>query len=248
VDLPRRRALGDDALAAPAQEVRTCDSTPVPSACSHRIALAEKGADYERVEVGWSLARRYEPHHPDVVALNPKRQVPVLVDGDVVVYDSTQILEYLEERLPEPPLHPRDLAGRARCRRLEAAADEQVFPAVWELVDGGLYASANGGRDEARLARGRALLAEQHAALDAELDGREWLCGDRFTVADVATIVFVSAGAALGAPPAPEHERLNAWLARASARPSVARDAAEMRAFLARALRPAPAAAARVPA
>ena len=72
-----------------------------------RIALDEKRLDYQRIEVGWSLAKRYQPHHPDVVALNPKRQVPVLVDGDVVVYDSTQIFEYLEERHPEPPLYPR---------------------------------------------------------------------------------------------------------------------------------------------
>jgi glutathione S-transferase len=199
-----------------------------------RIALAEKGAACERVEVGWSLAHRYEPHHPDVVALNPKRQVPVLVDGDVVVYDSTQILEYLEERLPEPPLYPQDRAGRARCRRLEAAADEQVFPAVWELIDAGLSAAA--GRDEARLARGRAALAAQHAVLDAELGGREWLCGGQFTVADIATVVFVNAGAALGGPPAAEHERLHAWLARAAARPSVRRDLQEMQVFLAGAL------------
>lgn len=205
-----------------------------------RVALAEKGAAYERVEVGWSLARRYEPHHPDVVALNPKRQVPVLVDGDVVVYDSTQILEYLEERLPEPPLYPRDRAGRARCRRLEAAADEQVFPAVWELIDAGLYAGASGGRDEARLARGRAALADQHAALDAELAGREWLCGDRFTVADIATFVFLNAGAALGTPVAAEHRHLTDWLARANARPSVAEDTRAVQAFLAGALRSAP--------
>ena len=90
-----------------------------------RIALDEKALAYERVEVGWSLANRYEPHHPDVVALNPKRQVPVLVDGDVVVYDSTLIFEYLEERQPQPALAPRDPAGRARCRQLEAFAEAQ---------------------------------------------------------------------------------------------------------------------------
>jgi glutathione S-transferase len=52
-----------------------------------RIALAEKRLEYERVEVGWSLADRYEPHHPEVVAKNPKREVPVLVDGDFSVAD-----------------------------------------------------------------------------------------------------------------------------------------------------------------
>ena len=45
-----------------------------------RIALDEKDIDYERIEVGWSLASRYEPHHPEVARRNPKKQVPVLVD------------------------------------------------------------------------------------------------------------------------------------------------------------------------
>jgi glutathione S-transferase len=58
-----------------------------------RIALGEKRLDYERIEVGWSFEHRYRPHHPEVAALNPKGEVPVLVDGDCVVYDSTLILE-----------------------------------------------------------------------------------------------------------------------------------------------------------
>jgi glutathione S-transferase len=80
--------------------------------------------------------------------------------------------------------------------------------------------------------------------LDAELAGRTWLCGDRFTVADIAAVVFVNAGAALGGPPGPEHASLHAWLARANARPSVAHDAQAMQAFLMRALQPAPSAGA----
>ena len=78
-----------------------------------RVALDEKQLAVQRIDVGWSLANRYEPHHPDVVALNPRQQVPVLVDGDVVVYDSTQILEYLEDAYPQLPLRPADVAGRA---------------------------------------------------------------------------------------------------------------------------------------
>ena len=66
-----------------------------------RVALAEKGLAYERVEVGWTIANRYRPHHPDVVALNPKREVPILVDGGVTLYDSTVIFEYLEDRYPD---------------------------------------------------------------------------------------------------------------------------------------------------
>jgi glutathione S-transferase len=63
--------------------------------------------------VGWSLASRYEPHDPEVVARNPNKQVPVLVDGDLTVCDSTLIFEYLEDRCPDPRLYPDDAPGRA---------------------------------------------------------------------------------------------------------------------------------------
>jgi glutathione S-transferase len=196
-----------------------------------RIALAEKGLAYERVEVPWSLARRYEPHHPDVLALNPKGQVPVLVDGDLVVYDSTLIFEYLEDRHPAPPLYPSDVAERARCRRLEAAADEIVFPHVWSLIDGSFYPGGAGGRDEARVARAREGIERFAAERDADLAGRAWLCGS-FSVADIATFVMLHAAATLGAPVREEHANLCTWRERALARPAIAREVAELRAFV----------------
>ena len=196
-----------------------------------RIALAEKGLAYERTEVGWSLERRYEPHHPDVVALNPKRQVPVLVDGALAVYDSTLILEYLEDRHPEPRLYPSDVVGRARCRQLEAAADEILFPHVWTLIDGSFYPAGRGGRDERGLAQAREAIARFGDEREKDLD-RAWLCGD-FSVADIATFVFLNAAVTLGAPLRPEQARLRAWMERTAARPSVGREVAETRAFLA---------------
>jgi glutathione S-transferase len=202
-----------------------------------RIALAEKGLPYERVEVGWSLAHRYEPHHPDVVALNPKQQVPVLVDGELAVYDSTLIFEYLEDRYPEPRLYPRDPAGRAQCRRLEAAADEILFPDVWTLIDRGFYPAAAGGRDEAELAGARAAIARYDAELDKTLADRAWLCGE-FTVADIANSVLLNAAAQLGAPAPPGLANLHAWTERCAKRPALARDFAEMRAFVQRLFAP----------
>lgn len=202
-----------------------------------RIALDEKAIPYQRIDVGWSLASRYEPHHPEVVARNPKKQVPVLVDGDVTVYDSTLIFEYLEDRHPEPPLFPKSVAERARCRRLEAAADEILFPPVWSLIEEGFYPPGPNGRDEARLAAARASLAQQYAGLDAELRGREWLC-DGYSVADIATFVFVRAAAAMGAPPVPECAALQAWFARMLERPAVAREVDGMNRYLANLLTP----------
>ena len=195
-----------------------------------RIALDEKGIDYERIEVGWSLEHRYLPHHPDVVALNPKRQVPVLVDGDVVVYDSTQILEYLEERFPEVPLYPSGAALRARCRRLEAAADEILFPHVWSLIDGGFYPRPAEDVAADRATEARRELARLHLELDKELSDREYLCG-RFSVADIGTFIMLSTAASLGAPPAAAHAQLMGWFARVAQRPAVKRELEAMTSF-----------------
>jgi glutathione S-transferase len=228
-----------------------------------RIALDEKALAYERIEVGWSLAGRYEPHHPDVVALNPKRQVPVLVDGDVVVYDSTIVLEYLEDRYPDPPLYPRDAIARARCRQLEAAADEIWFPSIWDLIESVFYATSDGRRDpqvarserkfraasrrraktiggasegdRARADRARETLAHRYDALDKELAGREFLCG-AWSAADIGTFIMVNAATTLGAPAGEAHGRVRDWRRRALARPAVRREAESMGAYAAKAL------------
>ena len=92
------------------------------------IALREKGLDFELEMVAFSQQRGYQPRHPEVLRVNPKRQVPVLIDGEVEIFDSTQIFEYLEDRNPELPLWPRTTAERARARRLELGSDEVFFP------------------------------------------------------------------------------------------------------------------------
>ena len=195
-----------------------------------RIALAEKGLAYERIEVAWSLEHRYEPHHPEVVRLNPKRQVPVLVDGEVAVYDSTLIFEYLEERAPAPPLYPSSLAERARCRRLEAFGDEIVFPELWKLIDGGFYPAPADSAAAQRMQDARRELAALHLLLDKELSGREYLC-DRFSVADIGNFVLLSTAATLGAPPAGSLTQLGAWFARVAQRPAVRQELEAMTSF-----------------
>src|SRR5262249_56102734 len=114
---------------------------------------ARQGLAYDRIEVGWNRRDRYLPHHPDVEAINPKGQVPCLVDGDLVLYDSTVILEYLEDRHPVPELMPREPAARARCRLLELEADEVLFPHVWALIESRFYPGGDASRgDEATTA------------------------------------------------------------------------------------------------
>jgi len=204
-----------------------------------RVALDEKQLEFQRIEVGWSPANRYLPHHPDVAALNPKCEVPVLVDGDLVVYDSTLILEYLEDRYPEPPLYPREPSERARCRQLEAAADELTFPAVWDLIEESFYPPPPQGRDPARLDAARERLDARFLLLDKELTGQEYLCGG-FSVADIGSFIILSAAATLGHAPGQGVPQLRSWMERVAARPAVAREINAMNAFAAKALAAGP--------
>jgi glutathione S-transferase len=186
-----------------------------------RIALAEKGVPYERIEVPFSKKHAYQPHHPEVDRLNPKGQVPVLVDGELALYDSTVITEYLEDRFPNPPLYPRDPAGRARCRQLEAAADEILFPHVWTLIQAVFYA----GNESAEVAAARAAIHGHQHELDHGLAGREYLCG-AFSVADVGYWLDLLYASSNGCPLDPRFQNLAAWWARVSARPSVSEELA----------------------
>src|SRR5678816_1057620 len=68
--------------------------------------------------------------------LSPLRRIPVLIDGDVALSDSSVICQYLEDRHPEPPLYPRDVAERARARWLEEFADSRMGDVfIWRLFN-----------------------------------------------------------------------------------------------------------------
>src|SRR2546430_17711929 len=94
------------------------------------ITLHEKEIDFERIEVPFTQTEGYWPNHSDVVAVNPKGQVPVLMDGDLALFDSTLILEYIEDMHPTPPLFPASPKEKARCRLVELDADEILFADV----------------------------------------------------------------------------------------------------------------------
>ncbi len=97
------------------------------SSCSYRvrIALGVKGLAWENAFVH---LRRGEQRSAELLALNPQGLVPTLVDGDTVLGQSLAILEYLEERHPEPPLLPAGAAERARVRQLAALVACEIQP------------------------------------------------------------------------------------------------------------------------
>lgn len=189
------------------------------------IAVLEKGVACEREFVPFNLRTLYEPKHPVVRRVNPKQQVPVLIDGDLELFDSTQIFEYLEDVAPEPPLWPREPRARARARLLELWSDEVFFPHVVTLMPQRTRAT------EAEAEAARAAIQAYYDDMERKLDGREFLAGT-YSYADIAFFMAQTFAAFLGAPWTGEHPRLDAWRERVAARPAVQRVVGAMTEYL----------------
>jgi glutathione S-transferase len=194
------------------------------------IALHEKALAFERVMVPFDQTAGYTPKHPVVLAANPKRQVPVLIDADLRLFDSTVILEYLEDAYPAPALYPSGAAERARCRLLELFADEILLPAVRDLMYRTEPADANPERQRAREAAGhRAEVAirDHYGTLERRLGDRAHFCAD-VSVADIALFMTVLFSLRLRGPGLDDHPALAGWYGRVGARPAFRRIADEV--------------------
>ena len=189
------------------------------------IAAHEKAIDFELVMVPFEMKTLYEPKHPEVLRINPKRQVPVLVDGDLEIFDSTQIFEYFEHLKPTPALWPAELRARAQARLLEHQSDEVYFPHIIRLMGFPL-----GSEDPTAIAS-RAAAAQYYGMMEQTLDGRDWL-GTSYCFADIAFYMAALFGERMGAPFTAEHPRLQAWRDRMSARPPVRKVAGAMARYL----------------
>lgn len=191
------------------------------------IALAEKALACERIMVPFTQTEGYAPKDPGVLAANPKGQVPVLIDGDLALFDSTVIFEYLEDAFPHPPLYPLDPRDRARCRLLELAADEIVMPLVRPLMHRSEPRGPRFAELEAAAENAYGPLAAQYRQLDARLGERDYFCGD-FSVADIAVFMVLLFARRLKGPGFADLPALTAWYARMAARPPVAAAVAEI--------------------
>src|SRR5215472_18531063 len=110
-----------------------------PYAQKVKIALAEKGVAFES-----RLPDLLGGNLGEFLPLNPRLEVPTLVDGDVAVFDSTIILEYVEERWPNPPLLPVGAAERARVRMLEELCDTYCEAINWAIFESRVFQRATG--------------------------------------------------------------------------------------------------------
>ncbi len=198
-----------------------------------QIAALEKSLDFELVMVPFDFHNLYQPKHPEVLRINPKRQVPVLVHGAVEIFDSTQIFEYLEDLAPTPALWPGDAQARACARQLEHRSDEVYFPHVIRLM--GLQEELQSEAAQIAISACNGYCAQ----MDQLLEGRDWLAGE-YSFADIAFYMAALFGERQGAPLTAATPRLLAWRDRMTLRPPVRKVAGAMGAWLARAGRPVP--------
>jgi glutathione S-transferase len=190
-----------------------------PFARKVRMALAYKGLAYASIDA-LALSERAR-----LLAVNPRGEVPVLVDGEVTVVNSADIVAYLEHRYPDPPLLPADPALRVAARAWERCADG-VLDAIIHDVSLWMWPTHRrgdtppGGLVEAGRRDVERILAEVEAALDE----RDFVCGG-LSVADLALFPHVSALNVLGMAPSPtDRPRLHAWRGRMRALAIVRQD------------------------
>ncbi|AWN47284.1 glutathione S-transferase family protein [Methylobacterium terrae] len=195
-----------------------------------KIALREKGVTFTaELPETFGTGRTDGPF----AAANPRAEVPVLVDGEVRIFESTVILEYVEERWPEPPLLPRDPAARAQARMTEEVCDTQYEAVNWGFGEILWFRRADGALADHLRAQAAAQTKTLQDWLAGRLGEAEWFGGASFGWADAAAAPLVNRSVHYGLGPR-EGSRLARWHARVRERPSVARTFREFDAAAAR--------------
>jgi len=188
-----------------------------------RMFLAEKGVVLPLVTVDLlGGENRREPY----LSKNPSGQLPCLeLDDGSFLAEITAICEYIEEKHPKPALIGSTPEERAATRMWVRRIDLNI---VEPMANGFRYAEGlalfkNRIRTIPQAADElKAIAREKLAWLDAQIAGRDWIVGNRFTLADVLLYGFVDFGATVGQPIDPALKNLNAWRDRVAARPSAA--------------------------
>jgi glutathione S-transferase len=158
----------------------------------------------------------------------------VLVHGNLEIFDSTQIFEYLENLQPAPALWPRDIVVRARARILEHQSDEVYFPHIIRLM--GLQKNLG----DALALSNIAAATVYYAKMEKLLTTAKWLAGD-YSFADIAFYMASLFGERQGAPVTAATPRLLEWRDRMTQRAAVMPVISTMANWLRTADRPVPA-------
>ena len=191
-----------------------------------KMFIAEKGLDIPRVEVDLMAGEnRKEPH----LQKNPAGQLPALeLEDGQAISEIIPICEYIEEVHPNPPLvgaNPKERAEtRMWTRRIDLNICEPMangfrFSTGLPLFQNRVHCIPQAADDL------KAIAAERLSWLDGLVKGRDFIVGNRITLADILLFGFIEFGAQVGQPLAASNKTLTAWRDRMAARPSAAASA-----------------------
>ena len=198
-----------------------------PYAQKVKIALREKGVPFEVALPGGLGAGGAGG---DFTRANPRAEVPVLIDGDTEIFDSTIILEYIEDKWPTPTLLPATPAARARVRMIEEVMDTHFEAINWGLGEIGWFQRATGELAQTLLANAATQTQGYYRWLESRLGEAAWFNGAGFGWGDLSVVPYVAASIGMGNKPA-DGSPLSAWFTRVMERPSVAQTVGEAQAF-----------------
>jgi glutathione S-transferase len=167
------------------------------------------------VELVFVDLQSHEQLKPAFLKLNPNHRVPVLEDGDFILWESRAIMQYLADLTPGQTIYPTELRARADVNRWLFWAGQHLGPSIsiffWENVVKGML--GRGAPDPVELERGNRLFNEFAAVLDAHLVDREWVSGSSLTLADLS-IAATYACAAPGKAPVAWYANVQRWFNR----------------------------------
>lgn len=220
------------------------------SNCSMRVrmTLEEKALEWTGHHLNLHEGENVTPEY---FGIHPKGLVPTLVHDGVVIVESTDIIDYLDETFPDPPLRPRGDPDRTAAMRrwMRLAADNHIHVKTWmfayrigrsmaktdaelaayrklqdnaELVRFHEENSSPDGLSSTRIAQSTRVLADCFARIDRTLDEHPWIAGDTFTLADITWIPLHVTLEKAGFPFA-RYANLARWKDAVHARPSFAR-------------------------
>jgi len=144
--------------------------TTCPFSHRCRFVLYEKGMDFQVIDV--DLYNKPE----DIAVMNPYNRLPVLVERDLILYESNIINEYIDERFPHPQLMPADPVMRARARLMLFNMEVELFSQIESLESG----------KEKQVERSRQHVADRLIELAPVFTKTKYMLGDDFTMLDVA--------------------------------------------------------------
>jgi glutathione S-transferase len=194
--------------------IKLYDRHTSPNCQRTRIVLYEKNLPYETIPV--DLVAK-EQKRPEFLKMNPYGKVPVLVDGDTILYESCIINEYLEDKYPNPPLLPKDPGQRAKIRIGIDFGVNGTYP-VYEKLRNEMF-KPEGERDAGVIDEARTALKKLLQRFENDLGDKPYLAGD-FSLLDAAVVPRFLRLAVWEAI-TPELRRLSGWLERMKGRASV---------------------------